>query len=218
MALGFQHPFTCTIAGPSQSGKTEFVKKLLKASSLYITPGPDRIVWAYGIQNEKQFKNISAHCLPKIVEFMEGIPEPGTFNADENNLLIIDDLMGDAGRSKAVADLFTKGCHHRNVSVILILQNLFHQGKVMRDIHTSTNYLVLFKNPRDTTQLYHLQRQCFPNSNNFLLEAYKMATAEPYGYLVIDFRQTTPTQYRVSSNIFPPNDTLVYEPSGHRKV
>lgn len=211
MALGFQHPFTCTIAGPSQSGKTEFVKKMLKALPYYVTPCPERIVWAYGIRNDKQFDEIRACSEPRVVEFVEGIPSADTFNAEDRNLLIIDDLMGDAGRSKAVADLFTKGCHHRNISVILILQNLFHQGKVMRDIHTSTNYLILFKNPRDTTQLYHLQRQCFPNCNNFLLEAYKLATSEPYGYLLVDFQQTTPGPFRVCSNIFPPQELLVYE-------
>jgi hypothetical protein len=211
MALGFQHPFTCTVAGPSQSGKTVFVRNLLKALPFYVTPCPDRIVWAHGISNEKQFEQIKNAIHPRIVEFIDGIPNLNDFNPNERNLLIIDDLMGDAGRSKSVADFFTKGCHHRNVSVILILQNLFHQGRVMRDVHTSTNYLVLFKNPRDTTQLSHLQRQCFPNSKNFLVEAYKMATSVPHGYLILDFHQNTPNQYRVCSNLFPPNELTVYE-------
>jgi hypothetical protein len=29
-----------------------------------------------------------------------------------------------------VCDLFTKGSHHRNISVVLITQNLFHQGHI----------------------------------------------------------------------------------------
>jgi hypothetical protein len=212
MALGFQHPFTCTIAGPTQCGKTIFVQKLLKALPYYISPSPERIVWAYGIKSAKQFENIENSAAPQKIEFVEGIPTLDTFSADENTLLIIDDLMGDAGRSKAVADLFTKGCHHRNISVILILQNLFHQGKVMRDIHTSTNYLVLFKNPRDSTQLYSLQRQCFPNCNNYLVDAYNKACAKPYGYLIIDFHQSTPTELRVCSDIFPPSEVTIYSP------
>lgn len=212
MAFGFHHPFSCTVAGPSQSGKTVFVSKLLKALPVYVTPCPERLIWAYGIKNEKQFEFIKNLVHPRMIDFVEGIPSLDSFNPDEKSLLIIDDLMGEAGKSKEVADFFTKGCHHRNVSVILILQNMFHQGPVMRDIHTSTNYMVLFKNPRDSAQLCHLQRQCFPSNKNFLLNAYKMATSEPYGYLIVDFHQTTPNQFRVCSNIFPPGEIFIYHP------
>lgn len=213
MALGFEHPFRCTIAGPSQSGKTEFAKKLIKAMPLYITPCPRKIYWAYGIANEEQFDSIR-QCVPEgiEIEFVDGVPTLSMFDKREPSILFADDLQSSAGSSKEMADLFTKGCHHLNLSAVLMLQNLFHQGKSMRDIHTSTNYLVLFKNPRDVTQLTHLQRQCFPHSNNFLLDAYKKATEQPYGYLLIDFQQATPNKYRVCSQIFPPGDIIIYEP------
>jgi hypothetical protein len=217
MALGFKHPFTCTIAGPTQCGKTVFVQKLLKALPYYITPTPQRVVWAHGVHNGDQIKRIIDAAHPIQVEFVDSIPSLDIFHPEENNLLIIDDLMCDAGRNKAVADLFTKGCHHRNISVILILQNLFHQGKVMRDIHTSTNYSVLFHNPRDSSQLLNLQRQCFPYERDFLLAAYKHACSQPYGYLVFDFHQSTPAHFRVSSDIFPPNLPTIYNPSEVRR-
>jgi len=44
-----------------------------------------------------------------------------------------DDLLNEV-YSKDVCDLFTKGSHHRNISVILITQNLFHQGRFSRYI------------------------------------------------------------------------------------
>jgi hypothetical protein len=211
MALGFKHPFTCTIAGPTQSGKTEFVKKLLKCLPYYVTPCPTKVFWAYGVHNETQFKSIQNIC-PIPIEFIEGIPSLSIFSSDERNLIIFDDLMHDAGKSKLISELFTKGCHHKNISVILILQNLFHQAKVMRDIHTSTNYMVLFKNPRDSSQITNLERQCFPLNPKFLRSAYEQACKLPYGYLVIDFHQTTPDLLRLSSGIFPPEITLIYKP------
>lgn len=212
MALGFQHPFTCVLAGPTQCGKTVWVQKLLKGLSTYVIPPPERIVWVYGVNNEKQFNTIKSIVAPSEVEFLENIPSTDMFSPEENNLLIIDDMMGVAGKSKSVADLFTKGCHHRNISVILILQNLFHQGSKMRDIHTSTNYLVLFKNPRDCSHLSYVQRQCFPNHKRFLFEAYKDACSKPYGYLLFDFHQESPEYSRVSTGIFPPQIPIVYEP------
>lgn len=211
MSLGFEHPFTCTIAGPTKSGKTVFVLKLLKALPFYIHPIPDRIVWAYGVENAKQM-NLIKESSPVDVEFVEGIPDMSMFSDKDNNLLIIDDLMNDAGRSKAIADLFTKGCHHRNISVILLLQNLFHQAKAMRDIHTSTNYLVLFNNPRDSSQMKYLENQCFPCSRNYLVDAYRKACSKPYGYIILDFCQTTPPEYRLSSGIFPPEIMKIYLP------
>jgi hypothetical protein len=43
-------------------------------------------------------------------------------------LIFLDDLLNEA-YSREVCDLFMKDGHHRNLSVILITQNLFHQGK-----------------------------------------------------------------------------------------
>jgi len=58
----------------------------------------------------------------------------------------------------AVIDLFSKGSHHKNLSVIFITQNLFHQYRGMQDISLNSNYIVVFKNPRDRAQIQHLVR------------------------------------------------------------
>jgi len=213
MSLGFQHPFTCTIAGPSRSGKTVFVQKLLQACELYIEPAPARVVWVYGVPNEAQMKRIQDSTPNYAIQFTDQIPGMDEFSVEESTLLIIDDMMHDAGKSKVVADLFTKGSHHRNVSVILILQNLFHQGNRMRDIHLNANYLVLFNNPRDKSQIKHLARQSFPDYKNFLVDAYSKACSKPHGYLVLDFTVSTPADHRVSTGIFPPDIVRVFIPS-----
>jgi hypothetical protein len=197
MSLGFQHPFTCTIAGPTQSGKTVFVQNLLKACDLYITPAPTRVVWVYGAENHEQ-RMLIENCNVN-VEFFDQIPGIDEFQPEDQTLLVLDDMMHDGGKNKVVSELFTKGCHHRNVSVIFIVQNLFHQAKWMRDIGTNTHYLILFNNPRDKSQIQYLERQCFPESKNFLVEAYSKACSRPHGYLILDFTQSTPQHYRVST-------------------
>ena len=43
-----QHPFTCIVAGCTQSGKTVWVKTLLENAQQTIRPPPQRIIWCYG--------------------------------------------------------------------------------------------------------------------------------------------------------------------------
>ena len=93
-----------------------------------------------------------------IIEFCEGLPRPEDYSNDplSPKLVIIDDLMRESSSCDAIVDLFTKDSHHKNLSVILISQNLFHQGQ--RNISLNANYIVVFKNPRDRAQIRHLAR------------------------------------------------------------
>jgi hypothetical protein len=122
------------------------------------------------------------------------------FDGSEPSLIIIDDLMRES--DNRVVDLFTKGCHHRNISVFFITQNLFHQGRGQRDISLNAHYLVCFKNPRDKAQIRHLAQQVFPENPKFIKEAYIDATKTPHGYLLLDMKQSTPDEIRFRTNIF----------------
>ena len=79
---------------------------------------------------------------------------------------------------ESVANIFTRGSHHRNVSVILLVQNLFHKNKHVRTISLNSHYLVLYKNPRDASQIANLFRQMYLTRWRFAVEAYKNATRE----------------------------------------
>ena len=207
----FKHPFGARIVGPTQAGKSHFVMKLLRNVTDYITPPPTKIYWAYGERNEKQMEQIQKNSsMP--VHFIEGLPNLEVFTSDENNLLILDDLMSAASNSVFISDLFTRASHHRNMSVILILQNLFHQGKSMRDISLNAKYTILFKNPRDKGQIHHFGRQVFPQHPHFLIDAYEQATERPHGYLILDFDQLTPEEQRVITGMFPPEIPIRYIP------
>ena len=84
--------------------------------------------------------------------------------------MILDDLLNDV-YSRQVCDLFTKGSHCRNIRVILITQNLFHQGRYSRDISLNAEYLVLLKNVRDKKQFTLLERQVYPENSTSLYES-----------------------------------------------
>jgi hypothetical protein len=54
----------------------------------------------------------------------EGLPDLDNLAPREKHLIILDDLMDET--DQRVALLFTKKSHHKNISVMYIVQNLFH--------------------------------------------------------------------------------------------
>ena len=100
--------------------------------------------------------------------FVQGIPEQlndETFiDSRYPSLIVIDDLMRDVTNSKDVCELFVEGSHHRNISVACIMKNAFSRGKKNRTISINSQYVVLFKNPRDQLVPMTFARQMYPNN------------------------------------------------------
>ena len=111
--------------------------------------------------------------------------------------------MIDASKDKRIVNLFTRGSHHRNLSVIYIVQNLFHQGKGSRNISLNSHYLVLFKNPRDKLQILTLAKQMYPGQTDFFLNQYEEAVKRPSGYLLTDLKTTSQENFRQQTNVLP---------------
>ena len=65
------------------------------------------------------------------------------------------------------------------------------------------HYLVLFKSPRDSSQVNHLAKQMFPGHVKYIQESDQDATSRPYGFLLCDLKPETPTDFRLTTNIFP---------------
>jgi hypothetical protein len=191
MDVRFKHPFTCMVCGPTGSGKSVFIFKLINEVDEQIVPPPQKIVYCYG-----EYQPMFAEY-PRVT-FREGLPENTEFDGKLRTLLILDDLMTEAGIE--VSNIFTKISHHRNISVIFLTQNLFYKSQ--RTMNLNSQYLILFKNPRDVQQIATLGRQMYPGKGKFLVEAFKMASEKPYGYLLIDLRADTLEKYRLRTNIF----------------
>jgi len=204
------HPFTALVAGPTGSGKSTFVFKLIENADVMIRPPPSKIVYCYGEYQP------SFDAYPQ-VDFRRGLPDSEDFDGSRPSLLIVDDLMDEADRS--VANLFTKGSHHRNVSVVFLVQNMFHKNKYIRTISLNAHYMVLFKNPRDASQFASLARQMYPNRSTFAVEAYKDATRQPFSYLLVDLHPEQDEDLRLRTNIFPGDTQYVYVPKdGHERA
>ena len=199
-----EHPFTCMVADMNGSGKSVWVKSLLQQAQKAIFPPPERIVLCYS-RWEPSYTELLM-TIPGI-EFVKGIPEnleqDSYFDVNIRNLIVIDDQVIEAGGDNRLVNLFTKGSHHRNVSVIYIVQNLFHQGKGNRSISLNSNYLVLFKNPRYKLQILTLAKQMYPGQTAWFMKQYEDAVQRPFGYLFVDLKPTTQDSCRLRTNVLP---------------
>jgi hypothetical protein len=85
-------------------------------------------------------------------------------------------MMKDATHDKEICELLTEGAHHRDLSVVCIMQYLFNKRKENRTMTLNSQYVVLFKkNPRDRQQNGVLARQMYPGNSQKLLDAYEKA-------------------------------------------
>ena len=110
--------------------------------------------------------------------------------------------MQSASGNQFVENLFTNG-RHLNLSVVFVSQNLFYAGKKCRTISLNSTYIVVFKNPRDQSQIRHLACQMFPSKPKFLQAAYEEETKDPYRYLFLDFHPNSTEFERVRGNTCP---------------
>ena len=143
-----------------------------------------------------------------MVEFREGLADLNTLNTKKRTLVIIDDLMTET--DKSVSNLFTKGSHHCNLSVLHLVQNVFDKNKHTRTISLNAHDLVIFKNPQDASQITHLAKQMYPGHVRYLQEVFADATSEAYGYLFIDLKQETPEHLHLHTRIMPNETQYVY--------
>ena len=204
--IPFQAGSPIMISGPTGSGKTFWTHRLLKNDMF--TEKVASILYCYGVYQPFFDKmNISN------LEFHEGLPSPEkvqTLNDGNFHLIVLDDLMEYIIKSVEAQNLFTKYCHHYNISAIFITQNIFAQGPYARSISINTHILVLFANKRDESQAIHLAKQLYPGAIKVFTEAYQDATSNLYGYLVIDCNPASPRDLKLRTKIFPGERTICY--------
>jgi hypothetical protein len=207
--LNLKTPLTMGVYGGTGSGKTVWVRKLL-ASNLF-DQTQKKIVYCY-----TEWQPIFDDTENEGIEFYEGLPTNDEVNnwseSRQHIMLVLDDMMQCIVNNVDVQHFFTATSHHRNVSIIILSQNIFAQGKAARTISLNLHYIVLFQNLRDTSQVMTLARQIFPSKTKYFMDAYQKATSRKYGYLLIDISPHTDKTFQLRTSVLPGEMCIVYTP------
>jgi len=93
---------------------------LVDSANTMIEPTPRKIVY-YSAEYQPLFEHYEDR-----IEFRHGMPKADTIDRLTNVLVVYDDLMKEA--DKRLTRIFMRGSHHRNVSVIFMVQNFFNKN------------------------------------------------------------------------------------------
>lgn len=196
--LLLKHPFTMLVAGSTGSGKTMLVRDLLSSYDKISTINrPINVLWCYGV-----YQNLFRTPIdnPDItIRYVQGFPD----SFADCDVIVLDDLQSSAGNDSRLSDLFTRYSHHKNLSVIFVVQNLFLQSKEMRNVSLNSHYLLLLSSRRDRNQIARLASQLYPGETGHFMSAYKEALSREFGYLLVDLTPATKEEYRLRTNILP---------------
>lgn len=202
--IQFKHPFNALFTGPSQCGKTTILRKILEYHRETIDGINSeilKVVWCYGKWQkyyEIPMKNVE-------MKYLEGMPEEEDIVGYD--IIVIDDLMQKIDKSPYLSILFTAGTHHDQQSIIVLTQNFFQKGEICNTIRKNAHYVILFKDPGDTSQVRTMSWRMFPEAPKYLLSSFRLATSEPHGYLLIDRTQSTDDSCRLRTRIVPDKST-----------
>ena len=215
-------PYSLIITGPSGAGKSSLVGKLIQNEECTIFPNGAKLFdHIYVVYRSKQpLYNSWAEHWKSPVTFLHESECPSTIEIESsmdgksNTLFIFDDIdpaLCDEKMKSLLRNLFSRLRHHKNISVCLLLQTLFDsRDSTLRFLHRNASYIVLFKYPRDVSQLRCLVSQMYalgdkPKFKN-MLKSLQNALAEPYSYLLFDCSQSCPDVFRIRQNIVCENN------------
>ena len=198
------HPFSMIVTGASMSGKTEFIYKLLRERSTLISEPINSIVWCYG-QETRSLRHLKRE-FAGVIQLIKGMPnnliEILKKESHKGVILVLDDLVDTAVDNKQVFDLFIKGVHHLNVSVICVLQDFYASGNYRKTMIRNTNYLAVFSSPMDESVIDLIGRKVLPKQQNCFYEMFKHGISTPYGYIFISGHPLSNSKLRFRTDIF----------------
>lgn len=179
-------------------GKTTLIKNIIENITTFTSSPPNKVVYFY-TEWQNKFDIMKASFG---VEFIEDNDNMLNFIKDLNTsaLVIFDDMMN-SDNLKSVAQIFTVHGRHLNLSLAFLSQKLFNNNEHFRQISQNSDYMCVFKNPRNSLDIRNLSNQITPKSNA-LSHIYQKATVKPYSYIFINLTQEAVPQLKFINNIF----------------
>lgn len=185
-----RHPYRSIFAGASGCGKTNLLLNIILDKR-----SPFKIIYFYykvwqkkydilidAFENKKRLKD-------KAIIFVEGFPDEKLFKSLEENkdtpkLVVLDDLMSESKHSKILSDLFTRGSHHLNTSVIVLHQSIFNDI-ILR---LNTEYMFLWSFPANQQNARIFFQQVEPLNWKEIFKTYEECVSKPHQWFMMDLK------------------------------
>ena len=181
--------------GSSGSGKTTTVFKIIKQR--LVEPMPEKIFYLYGA-HQPIFDEWNNDKSNPPITFVEGLQLDVIDGVKGPKLLVCDDLIMEL--SKKLATHFIAGSHHKQTTTIFITHSLFLNNDLYRLISNNSQYILLFKNKRNFSQVTMLARQVLGKNKERLLEAYRHIKA--FDFVMLSFHPLVPEELLVTADYF----------------
>ena len=199
--IRFKENFKIFVCGPSRCGKTVFIKDLLQNIPSITKQNISKVIYVYKVW-QQIFEDMK---LQGLVHFFlreeENIVEKiKKLSFGEYSLVIFDDLINSKNLEE-ISNLFVVDGRHSNYSMIFTSQRMFVNNEYFRQISNNCDYIVVFKNPRNYSEIRTLAQQLTPMSLD-LLEIYTKATKDPFTYLFINLTQECNEDVKFLSHLF----------------
>ena len=198
--------FKILISGPSRCGKTFFLKNLIENLDIFSKSPPQIITLVYKVM-QPIYNELGVNYL---LQDCENLKERLFKIANGRSMLCIFDDMINSTNLNNISNLFLVDGRHNNLSMVFITQKLFVNNDNYREISQNSDYFIIFKNPRNMQEIRHLNTQMCPGKNELSLY-YKLATLQPFSYIMINLTQECDDKVKYLSNLFnSPNEIQVY--------
>ena len=199
--IRFKENFKIFVCGPSRCGKTVFIKDLLQNIPSITKQNISKVIYVYKVW-QQIFEDMK---LQGLIDFFlkeeENIVEKiKKLSFGEYSLVIFDDLINSKNLEE-ISNLFVVDGRHSNYSMIFTSQRMFVNNEYFRQISNNCDYIVVFKNPRNYSEIRTLAQQLTPMSLD-LLEIYTKATKDPFTYLLINLTQECNEDVKFLSHLF----------------
>jgi ABC-type dipeptide/oligopeptide/nickel transport system ATPase component len=181
------------VLGKTGSGKSTFVRNLIKYRDITFRKPVTKIVYVY------KFVQDWFEELRDIVDFVQDIPT--SLTPGEHTLLIVDDACEKS--FEEISQWFLRSARHNKTTIVFIYQSVFNTSSdSFKRIINNTDIFVFSFQPKGIFQLSILFRQFFGNKEQVkdALNLYRECMQTKYSYLIFDVRQGVNFPFR--RNIF----------------
>ena len=171
----FRVPGSMQIVGPTLSGKTTWLSKLIQDAATYFRDDTGdsarfrQALYCYGSSWQPMFTGMQQDMGVTFHPGIPTIPWEEVFPPEQRlSLLVLDDLMRETVDSDQVMDLLSKKAHHLILFVSVVTQNLSDLGKHSVGMNRNYQYTILFRNPADTGYIKTLGQRWMGDAKRFI--------------------------------------------------